>query len=52
MDIVRISFLGIMTALLYALIRHLKPEIAPLVVLGGTAVVFVMLTERFLDVQL
>lgn len=51
MDIVKISFLGIMTALLYALIRHIKPEIAPLVVLGGAAVVLVTLADRLLEVS-
>lgn len=50
MDIVKIAFLGIMTALLYALIRHLKPEIAPLVVLGGAAVVLVTVAESLLGV--
>ena len=51
MDIVKISFLGIMTALLYALIRHIKPEIAPLIVLGGAAVVLAMLADSLLDVS-
>ncbi len=51
MDIMKISFLGIMTALLYALMRHIKPEIAPLVVLGGAAAVFAMLAESLLDVS-
>lgn len=50
MDIVKIAFLGIMTVLLYALIRHLKPEIAPLVVLGGAAVVLVTVAESLLGV--
>lgn len=51
MDIVKISFLGIMTALLYALIRHIKPEIAPLIVLGGATVVLVLLADSLLDVS-
>lgn len=51
MDIVKISFLGIITALLYALIRQIKPEIAPLVVLGGVAVVLVTLADSLLDVS-
>lgn len=51
MDIVKISFLGIITALLYALIRHIKPEIAPLVAIGGAAVVLVMLAGSLLDVS-
>lgn len=51
MDIVKIAFLGIMTALLYALVRHLKPEIAPLVVLGGAVVVLVTVAESLLGVS-
>lgn len=51
MDIVKIAFLGIMTALLYALIRNIKPEIAPLVILGGAAVVLVTLADSLLDVS-
>lgn len=51
MDIVKISFLGIMTALLYALIRQLKPEIAPLVILGGAAAVLVTLADSLLEVS-
>lgn len=51
MDILKVSFLGIMTALVYALIRHLKPELAPLVALGGVSVVFVALADRLLDVS-
>lgn len=51
MDIVKIAFLGIMTALLYALIRNIKPEIAPLVILGGAAVVLVTLAGSLLDVS-
>lgn len=51
MDIVKISFLAIMTALLYALIRNIKPEIAPLVVLGGVAAVLVTMAESLLGVS-
>ncbi len=50
MDILKISFLGIMTALLYTLIRNIKPEIAPLVVLAGAATVLVIVSERLLEV--
>ncbi|MBE6771245.1 MAG: hypothetical protein E7547_03755 [Ruminococcaceae bacterium] len=50
MNIIKIAFLGIMTALLYALIRHIKPEIAPLVVLGGAAVVLVSVADNLLGV--
>ena len=47
----KISFLAIMTALLYALIRHIKPEIAPLVVLGGVTVVLITMAENLLSVS-
>lgn len=51
MDIVKIAFLAILTAMLYALLRQLKPEMAPLLVLGGAAVVLVALAENLLDVS-
>lgn len=51
MDIVKIAFFGIFTALIYALIRNIKPEIAPLVILGGAAVILITLTDNLLDVS-
>lgn len=51
MDIVKIAFLGILTALLYGLLRQIKPEIAPLVVLGGAAVIVITLTDSLLNVS-
>lgn len=51
MDIVKIAFVGILTVLLYGLLRQLKPEIAPLIVLGGAAVIFITLTESLLNVS-
>ena len=45
MDIAKIAFFGIMTALIYALVRNIKPEIAPLVILGGVAVILITLAE-------
>lgn len=51
MDIVKIAFLGIVTVLLYALIRQMKPEFAPLVVLGGVSVVLITLADSLLDVS-
>lgn len=50
MDIVKVSFLGILTALIYAFLRNTRPEIAPLAVLGGAAVILVALGGRFLDI--
>jgi stage III sporulation protein AD len=50
MDILKVAFLGIITALLYALIRNIKPEIAPMVILGGAAVLIGILSDKLLDV--
>ena len=50
MDIVKVSFLGILTALIYAFLRNTRPEIAPLAVLGGAAVILIALGGRFLDI--
>ena len=49
MDIAKIAAAGILTAIIYALVRQLKPEFAPLVVLGGSAVILVAVAERFLE---
>lgn len=51
MDIVKIAAAGILTAMLYALVRQLKPEIAPLIILGGSAVILVAVAERFIGVS-
>lgn len=51
MDIVKIAFLAIITTLLYAVIRQIKPEFAPLVVLGGAAVVLITLADSLLEVS-
>lgn len=50
MDILKVAFLGILTALLYALVRNIKPEIAPLVILGGAAVVLVALSGKLVEI--
>lgn len=50
MDLLKISFVGILTALLYGLIRQIKPEMAPLVILGGTAVIILAVSDVLLDV--
>ena len=49
MDIVKIAFLGILTALIYAFLRNMRPEIAPLAVLGGAAVILVTVGGRFFE---
>ena len=51
MDIVKIAAAGILTVMLYALVRQLKPEIAPLIILGGSAVILVAVAERFIGVS-
>lgn len=48
MEIIKIAFTGILTALLYALLRQIKPEIAPLTVIGGVAVIIVMIADGLL----
>ena len=48
MDVAKIAAAGIITALLYALVRQIKPETAPLVALGGCAVILVAVAEKFL----
>lgn len=50
MDIVKIAVLGILTALLYSLVRNIKPEIAPLVILGGSAVLLVSLSGKLIEI--
>lgn len=51
MDIVKVAFLGILTALIYAFLRNTRPEIAPLAVLGGTAVILIAVGNRFSDLS-
>ena len=51
MDILKIVFLRILTTLLYALLRQLKPETAPLVVLAGAAVIIIALTDGLLGIS-
>ncbi len=50
MDIIKVAFLGILTALLYALIRSIKPEMAPLVILGGVAVLLGILSSELVEI--
>ncbi len=49
MDIAKIAAAGILTAMLYALIRQVKPEFAPVVILGGLAVILVAVAGRFFE---
>ncbi len=50
MEIVKVAFIAILTVLFYALLRQIKPEIAPLIVIGGAAVIIIMLSESLLGV--
>lgn len=50
MDILKIVFAGIITALLYSLIKQIKPEIAPLVLIGGCLIILLAAVERTGDV--
>lgn len=50
MEIVKIAFAAILTVLFYALLRNIKPEIAPFIIIGGAAVIIIMLSETLLDV--
>ena len=51
MDIVKVAFLAILTAMLYALLRQVKPEIAPLITLAGAGMILVTLTDTFMNVS-
>ena len=49
MDIAKIAVAGILTALIYAFVRQLKPEFAPFVILSGCAIILVTVAQRFLE---
>lgn len=50
MDIVKVAFIGILTAIVYAFLRNTRPEIAPLAALGGAAVILVAVSGRFSEI--
>lgn len=50
MDIIKIAFLGILTALIYALLKNLKAASAPLAILGGAAIVFVAVADGLIEI--
>ena len=50
MDIIKIAFTGILTAVIYSFLRNSRPEFAPLSLLGGVAVILITVGGRFLDV--
>lgn len=49
MDVAKIAAAGIITAMIYALVRQIKPEFAPVVILGGSAVILVAVAGRFFE---
>lgn len=51
MNIVKIVFLCLLAVLLYALMRQLRPEFAPLVALAGVGVILVRLIGVLLNVS-
>lgn len=50
MEIVKVAFVALLTVLFYAILRQIKPEIAPLIIIGGAAVIIIMLSESLLGV--
>ena len=51
MDIIKIVFLCLLAVLLYAFMRQLRPEFAPLVALAGVGVILVQLIGVLLNVS-
>ncbi len=51
MDIVKIVFLCLLTVVIYALMRQLRPEHAPLTALAGVGVILVQLIDVLLGVS-
>ncbi len=49
MDVAKIAAAGILTAIIYSFVRHIKPEFGSLVVLGGCAVILIAVAERFIE---
>lgn len=49
MDIVKVAAAGILTAMVYALVRQIKPEIAPLVIMGGVCVILSVVAGKFTE---
>lgn len=50
MEIIKIAFMAILTVIFFALLRQIKPEIAPFVIIGGSIVIIIMLSESLLGV--
>ena len=49
MDILRIALAGIVSVLLYSLVKQLKPEMAPLTAIGAAGIILVAITDSLLD---
>ena len=50
MDIIKVAFTGVLTAVIYSFLRNNRPEFAPFSLLGGVAVILITVGGRFLDV--
>ncbi|MBQ4603913.1 MAG: hypothetical protein IJB16_04845 [Clostridia bacterium] len=50
MDIVKVAFTGILTAVVYSFLRNNRPEIAPLAALGGASVILIVLGGKFIEI--
>lgn len=51
MDIVKIAFVAVLTALLYSLIRQIRAEMAPLILIGGALIIVLAASENFLEIS-
>ena len=49
MDILKIALTGIVSVLMYVLIKQLKPEYAPLTAIGAACIILVAITDSLLD---
>ena len=49
MDILKIALTGIVSVLLYALVKQLKPEMAPLTAIGAACIILVAITDSLFD---
>lgn len=50
MDIVKVAFTGILTAVVYSFLRNNRPEIAPLAALGGASIILIVLGGKFIEI--
>ena len=50
MDIIKIIAIGLTSAVVYSLLKDIKPEIAYLVLLAGSVIVFMMVIDMLVDI--